>query len=158
MFRIGQGYDVHRLVKGRKLVLGGVEIPSEYGLDGHSDADVLLHAICDAMLGALSLGDIGQHFPDTDPRYKNVSSLELLKATDDVIRKQGFTVSNIDSTVVLESPKLATYIPQIRERIAAEIGLLPESVSVKATTSEKIGFVGKLEGASAHAIVMLKKS
>lgn len=153
--RIGFGYDIHQFAENRKLFLGGVEIPADKGLLGHSDADVLLHAICDAMLGALALGDIGQHFPDTDPNYKNIDSKILLKKINELIEQKMFKVSNIDSTVVMERPKLKNYIPTIRKSIADILKIRVEQVSVKATTSEKIGFVGREEGAKAYASVLL---
>ena len=154
-FRIGQGYDVHRLIAGRKMIIGGIEIPSEKGIFGHSDADVLLHAICDAMLGALALGDIGKHFPDTDPVYKDISSLKLLGHVDQLIRSKGFCVVNIDSTIVLEKPKIAPYVVKMRTAIAEKLKIHVEDVSVKATTSEGMGFVGTGDGITAQAVVLL---
>lgn len=156
-FRIGFGYDVHRLVENRKLIIGGIEIPFEKGLLGHSDADVLLHAICDAMLGALALGDIGKHFPDTDPNYKDADSKELLKRVNKLVLANSYVVNNIDSTVILEKPKLMDYVSRMRKVIAEilEIGL--EQVSIKATTNEGMGFVGKGEGCAANAVVLLIK-
>jgi len=154
--RIGTGYDVHRLVEGRRLVLGGVEVPHTLGLLGHSDADVLLHAICDAMLGAAALGDIGQHFPDRDPQYKDIDSRHLLRHCHDLIRREGYEVGNIDSTLVAQRPKLAAYIPQMRENIARDLELDIRQVSVKATTTEHLGFEGREEGISAQAVVLLK--
>ena len=154
--RIGTGYDVHRLVEGRRLVLGGVEVPHTLGLLGHSDADVLLHAICDAMLGAAALGDIGQHFPDRDPQYKDIDSRRLLRHCHDLIRREGYEVGNIDSTLVAQRPKLAAYIPQMRENIARDLELDIRQVSVKATTTEHLGFEGREEGISAQAVVLLK--
>jgi len=156
-FRIGFGYDVHRLVENRKLIIGGIEIPFEKGSLGHSDADVLLHAICDAMLGALALGDIGKHFPDTDPNYKDADSKELLRRVNRLVLANNYVVNNIDSTVILEKPKLMNYVPQMRKTIAEilEIGL--EQVSIKATTNEEMGFVGKGEGCAANAVVLLIK-
>ncbi len=156
--KIGFGYDVHRLVEGRKLILGGVEIPFSKGLLGHSDADVLSHAIADALLGAAVLGDIGEHFPDTDSSYKNISSLKLLQFTVKLLRKNGFNIVNIDSTVVLESPKIAPYIRDIRENIANALGIRIEVISVKATTTEGLGFTGTGEGASAYAVVLIQKA
>jgi 2-C-methyl-D-erythritol 2,4-cyclodiphosphate synthase len=153
--RTGFGYDVHALAFNRKLILGGVEIPFEKGLLGHSDADVLLHAICDALLGALALGDIGQHFPDNDPNYKNIDSKILLYKVNELIRSKNFTISNIDSTVVMERPKLKGYIPQIRSSISDILKISDNQVSVKATTSEKMGFVGIEEGVKAYATVLL---
>ena len=155
--RIGFGFDIHKLVEGRKLILGGVEILFERGLLGHSDADVLLHAITDALLGALALGDIGQHFPDSDPEYKDASSRVLLKHCYQLILEKGFKLSNLDATIVAERPKLIKFIPQIRETIAKDLMLDLSQVSVKATTSEKMGFVGREEGISSTAVVLLKE-
>jgi len=154
-FRIGYGYDVHKLVEGRKLFLGGVEIPHSKGLEGHSDADVLLHALCDALLGAAGFQDIGHQFPNTDPAYKNISSLVLLKHVFDLISKDGWKVGNVDSMVLLEEPKIAKYIPAMKKNISDIIGC--EEVSVKATTSEGLGFVGEKKGCSANAVIMLYK-
>ena len=153
--RIGYGYDVHRLVKGRKLILGGVEIPHATGLDGHSDADVLLHAIADALLGAAALGDIGRHFPDTDPRYQGVSSLILLKHVSDLLGQHRFDVGNIDATLILQVPKIAPYVDLMRSNIASVLTIAPQHVSVKATTSEGLGFAGTGEGAAAHAVALI---
>ncbi len=153
--RIGFGYDVHRFAENRKLILGGIEIPYELGLYGHSDADVLLHAVCDAMLGALALGDIGKHFPDTDPKYKNIDSKILLAEVKRLISEKDYKVGNIDATVVAEKPKLLPYINDIRKSIARILNISVDSVSVKATTSEKMGFVGKGEGIKAYAVVLL---
>lgn len=153
--RIGTGYDVHKLVEGRRLMLGGVEVPHTLGLLGHSDADVLLHAICDAMLGAAALGDIGQHFPDRDPQYKDIDSRRLLRHCNDLIRREGYRIENIDSTLVAQRPKLAAYIPQMRENIAHDLGLDVQQVSVKATTTERLGFEGREEGISAQAAVLI---
>lgn len=157
MFRIGHGYDVHRLVEGRKLIIGGVEIPHSLGLLGHSDADVLLHAVCDALLGAAALGDIGKHFPDTDERYKGIDSRLLLKHTVSLIAEKGYYVSNVDCTVIAQKPKLLPFIPQMRQTIAECVGIDIESVNVKATTEEKLGFTGKEEGISAHAVTLIYK-
>jgi 2-C-methyl-D-erythritol 2,4-cyclodiphosphate synthase len=154
MYRIGYGVDFHRFVEGRKLVLGGVEVPFGRGLDGHSDADVILHAVCDALLGAACLGDIGEHFPDTDPRYKGVASTELLKATALLIRDKGWSVVNVDLTLVLQAPKIAVHKPRMREIIASFIGC--ESVNIKATTPEHLGALGRGEGAECRAVVMLR--
>ena len=151
--RFGFGYDIHRLVAGRKLILGGVEIPAEKGLLGHSDADVLLHAICDAILGAAALGDIGKHFPDTDERFRGISSLELLRHVDHLLRTRGYSVGNVDSTVVLEQPKIAKYAEQMRQNIAEVLGLETENISIKATTNEGLGALGRAEGCSASAVV-----
>ena len=156
-FRVGQGYDVHRLVPDRKLILCGVDIPWEQGLLGHSDADVALHALMDAMLGAAALGDIGQHFPDTDERYRGISSIELLKATVALLREKGFSLSNADVTIVAQRPKLLPFIPQMRQNIASVCALPLERVSVKATTTEKLGFEGRMEGISAQAVCLLTK-
>ena len=153
--RIGQGYDVHRLVAERPLILGGIEIPYEKGLLGHSDADVLLHAISDALLGAAALGDIGAHFPDSDPAYRGADSAELLRAVGDLIRAAGYEIGNIDSTVVCQAPKLAPHIASMRARIAEVLALPTEAVSVKASTEEHMGFTGRGEGIAAHAVCLL---
>ena len=153
--RIGQGYDVHRLVEGRTLIIGGVDIPYEKGLLGHSDADVLLHAVMDALLGAAALGDIGQHFPDSDERYKGISSIVLLKEVGKILQENGYMIENIDSTVIAQRPKLLPYRPQMAENIAAALGIEKEQVSVKATTEEGLGFTGTGEGISAQAIALL---
>ena len=153
--RVGMGYDVHRLVEERKLILGGVEIPYEKGLLGHSDADVLLHAIMDALLGAAALGDIGKHFPDTDPAYKGISSLELLKKVGDLLEQQSFLIENIDATIIAQAPKMRPHIDAMRENIAKTLGIALEQVNVKATTEEGLGFTGSGEGISAQAICML---
>lgn len=153
--RIGQGYDVHRLVEGRRLIIGGVDIPYEKGLLGHSDADVLLHAVMDALLGAAALGDIGQHFPDSDERYKGISSIALLKEVGKILQENGYMIENIDSTVIAQRPKLLPYRPQMAENIAAALGIEKEQVSVKATTEEGLGFTGTGEGISAQAIALL---
>ena len=153
--RIGLGYDVHRLVEGRKLIIGGVDIPYEKGLLGHSDADVLLHAVMDALLGAAALGDIGQHFPDSDERYKGISSIALLKEVGKILQENGYMIENIDSTVIAQRPKLLPYRPQMAENIAAALGIEKEQVSVKATTEEGLGFTGTGEGISAQAIALL---
>ena len=153
--RFGLGYDVHRLVKGRKLIVGGVRIPSDIGLLGHSDADVLLHAICDALLGAAALGDIGKHFPDTNRTYHNISSLKLLKHVGAKIRKSGFTVNNIDATVLLEKPKIAKFITTMRKRIGKALNISPQIISIKATTHEGLGSFGRGEGCAAFAIASI---
>ena len=153
--RIGQGYDVHRLVEGRRLIIGGVDIPYEKGLLGHSDADVLLHAVMDALLGAAAIGDIGQHFPDSDERYKGISSIALLKEVGKILQENGYMIENIDSTVIAQRPKLLPYRPQMAENIAAALGIEKEQVSVKATTEEGLGFTGTGEGISAQAIALL---
>jgi len=153
--RIGQGFDVHRLVIGRPLVLGGVAIPHEKGLDGHSDADVLLHVICDALLGAACMGDIGRHFPDTDPAYRNIDSLELLKKTWSLVRAKHPAIINIDATVLAEAPKIAPHAAAMRQKIAAALGIPADLVSIKATTLEKLGFVGRKEGIAAMCVVLI---
>lgn len=154
-FRIGQGIDFHRLEPGLDLWLGGVKIPSERGCVAHSDGDVLLHAICDALLGAAGLRDIGYHFPDNDPAYKNIDSKILLKKTLDLIKGKGYSVSNIDSTICLEKPKIAPFVPDMKKTIAEILGISPDDVSVKATTTEKMGFTGREEGAVALAVACL---
>ena len=156
--RVGIGYDVHKLVEDRKLILGGVEIPYSKGLLGHSDADVLIHAIMGALLGALSLGDIGKHFPDNDNSYKGISSVLLLEKVCELIKNKGFVISNIDSVIIAQSPKLAPYIEQMRIIIAKALCTNIDDISVKATTTERLGFEGKGEGISAQAICLLKKS
>ena len=153
--RIGHGYDVHRLVMQRRLILGGVEIPHDTGLLGHSDADVLLHAIADSLLGALALGDIGKHFPDTDPKYKGADSLHLLSCVVDLVRSMGWRIGNVDATVIAQAPKLAPYIEQMRKNIATALDVSPDRVSVKATTEEHLGFTGEKLGISAHAVSLL---
>ncbi len=155
--RVGIGYDVHRLVPGRELILGGVKIPWEMGLLGHSDADVLVHAVMDALLGAAVLGDIGQHFPDTDPAYEGVSSIWLLGQVGSLLREQGWRVGNLDAIIVAQKPKMAPHISAMREKIAQALGIQEGQVSVKATTEEKLGFTGTLEGISSHAICLLEK-
>lgn len=156
-FRIGLGYDVHQLVENRKLILGGIEIPFEKGLKGHSDADALLHSICDAMLGALALGDIGQHFPDTDPAYKGIDSKILLTEVNKLVENEGYKIGNIDSTIVLQKPKLASFIHAMRKNISTILYCEIEQVSVKATTSEWMGFVGDGKGIKVITTVMLIK-
>ncbi len=153
--RVGHGYDVHRFAPDRKLILGGVTVPYELGLLGHSDADVLIHAVMDALLGAAALGDIGKHFPDTDPNYKGADSMDLFRHVIALLKQNGYTVSNIDATVVAQKPKLAPYIPTMKQNIAAVCGIMPERVNVKATTEEKLGFTGRLEGISSHAVCTL---
>ncbi len=153
--RIGQGFDVHALTAGRKLVIGGVEIPFERGLEGHSDADVLLHAICDALIGAAGLGDIGTHFPDTDPAYKGVDSRELLRAVASLLADHELEVENIDSTIIAQAPKMAPYVTRMRENIAADLGLAVERVNVKAKTAERLGALGRGDGIAAEAIALL---
>ena len=155
--RIGHGYDVHRLVEDRKLILGGVEVPYERGLLGHSDADVLTHAVMDALLGAAALGDIGQHFPDSDPEYKGADSLKLLDHVVSLLARKGWRVGNVDATVIAQRPKLAGFIPQMRANLAARMGVDEDWVNVKATTEEKLGFTGSGEGIAAHAVALLEK-
>jgi len=156
--RIGQGFDVHALVPGRRLVIGGVEIAHEKGLLGHSDADVLLHAICDALLGAAALGDIGRHFPDTDPRYKGIDSRELLRHVARLMKERGFTASNVDATIVAQAPRMAPHIPRMVENIAADLGIDAGCVNVKATTTEALGFTGRGEGIAAQAICLISSA
>ena len=156
--RIGFGYDVHRLAAGESLWLGGIQIPHEKGTVGHSDADVLLHAICDALLGALALGDIGTHFPDTDPAYRGIASSELLQKTMELVRSHGYRVVNLDSTLCLQAPKIAPHIPAMQRHIAGVLRVEPGQVSVKATTEERLGFTGREEGVSAYAVVLLETS
>lgn len=158
IFRVGTGYDVHRLQEGLELWIGGVKIEHTHGLLGHSDADVLLHAICDALLGAAALGDIGKHFPDTDPRYKGISSIKLLKHVSELLKERGYTVGNIDSTIVAQRPKMAPHIPQMRQNIADALGIDIDCISVKATTTERLGFEGREEGISAQAVALIVKS
>ncbi|WP_349294184.1 2-C-methyl-D-erythritol 2,4-cyclodiphosphate synthase [Gracilimonas sediminicola] len=156
--RIGYGYDVHRFSEGRKLMLGGVEIPHDKGLLGHSDADVLLHAITDALLGSLVLGDIGAHFPDTDPEFKNADSRVLLRKSYELIKDKGYQLGNLDATIIAEQPKLRPYIDDIRKTIAEDLGCSIDDISVKATTSEKMGFAGREEGIIAQAVVLIQVS
>ena len=157
MFRIGHGYDVHKLTENRKLILGGVDIPYEKGLLGHSDADVLVHAVCDALLGAAALGDIGKHFPDTDMKYKNADSLVLLSCVCKLLRDKGYEICNIDSTIIAQRPKLAQYIPEMKLKIAETCSVSPDFVNVKATTEEGLGFTGDGSGISAHSVTIIKK-
>lgn len=156
--RIGHGYDVHRLVTGRRLILGGVEIPHHHGLLGHSDADVLTHALMDALLGAAGLWDIGHAFPDSDAAFKDISSLVLLGRVMDMLKEKGYRVINADCTVLAQAPKLAPYIPTMRENLARIMGVLPEQVNVKATTEEGLGFTGREEGVAAHAVCLLEQT
>lgn len=158
MTRFGMGYDVHQLVEGRKLIIGGVEIPHRLGLLGHSDADVLLHAIADALLGAAALGDIGRHFPDTDPRYAGADSLRLLAHVMQLLRDKGYTVGNVDATIVAQKPKMKDFIPQMNENIARVLGVTTDQVNVKATTEEKLGFTGTEQGVSAYAVAGIEKA
>ena len=155
--RIGHGYDVHRFAENRRLVIGGAEIPFEKGLLGHSDADVLLHAVCDALLGAAALGDIGRHFPDTDPSFCGIDSRILLKKTAELLQERGFKAVNIDATVIAQKPKLAVFIPEMVKNIAADCGIEPDCVNVKATTEEGLGFTGSLEGMAAHAVCLIER-
>ncbi|HXG19343.1 MAG TPA: 2-C-methyl-D-erythritol 2,4-cyclodiphosphate synthase [Methylomirabilota bacterium] len=157
-FRIGQGADIHRLIEGRKLILGGVEIPWEKGLLGHSDADVVCHALSNALLGAIGEGDIGRHFPDSDQRYKGASSIELLRAVMSVVKARGFRVGNADLTILAERPKLAPYREEMRANLAAALEVDPADINIKATTGEKMGFVGREEGMMAEAVVLLEKT
>jgi len=157
-FRIGHGYDVHRLTENRKLILGGVDVPFELGLLGHSDADALLHAIMDAVLGALGEGDIGKHFPDTDMAYKGISSILLAEKCAKLMKDKGYTIGNIDATIIAQKPKLASYIPEMIKNIALAFSTVEENVNVKATTEEKLGFTGNLEGIACHAVVLLEKT
>ena len=154
--RIGHGYDVHRLAAGRDLILGGVQIPHRMGLDGHSDADVLTHAVMDALLGAAALGDIGQHFPDTDPAYLGISSLKLLTRVWALITERGYRLGNLDVTVLAQKPKLAPYLPQMKEKLCAILGAEPDRVNIKATTEEQLGFTGREEGIACHAVCLLE--
>ncbi len=154
--RIGIGYDVHRLVEGRRLVLGGVEIPFEFGLLGHSDADVLIHAICDALLGAAAMGDIGKHFPDTSNEYKNIDSRRLLEQVFRMVQGEGWTIANIDCTVIAQRPKLASHISAMRTNLASLLEVKPSQISIKATTTEGLGFEGRSEGIAAQAVVLLQ--
>ena len=153
--RVGMGYDVHKLVEGRDLIIGGVRIPHTLGLLGHSDADVLLHAIMDALLGAAGLGDIGKHFPDTDPQYKGISSMKLLSHVAELIREKGYVVENIDATIIAQKPKMAPHIPEMRENIAKALGIEISQLNIKATTEEGLGFTGQGEGISSQAICSL---
>ncbi|HYS74693.1 MAG TPA: 2-C-methyl-D-erythritol 2,4-cyclodiphosphate synthase [Burkholderiales bacterium] len=154
--RIGQGFDAHALVKGRKLVVGGVAIPFDKGLEGHSDADVLIHAVCDALLGAAALGDIGRHFPDTDMKYKNADSRALLRDVSGKVREAGFSIANLDATIIAEAPKMALHIPAMVANLAADLGVRPGQVNVKAKTAERLGAIGRGEGIAAEAVVLLE--
>ena len=156
--RIGHGYDVHRLVEGRRCIIGGVDIPHEKGLLGHSDADVLLHAVMDAVLGAMAAGDIGKLFPDNDPTYKGADSLALTRRVAEVMAERGYRLGNVDATVIAQAPKLAPHIPAMREKIASAFGVEVDRVSVKATTEEKLGFTGSGEGIAAHAVCLLEEA
>ena len=154
--RIGHGYDVHRLVSGRELIIGGENIPFEMGLLGHSDADVLLHAVCDALLGAAALGDIGRHFPDSNPRFEGIDSRILLRKTAELLRGKGYRIVNIDATIIAQRPKLAGFIEKMRENIASDCGIETDAVNIKATTEEGLGFTGKAEGIAAHAVCLIE--
>jgi 2-C-methyl-D-erythritol 2,4-cyclodiphosphate synthase len=158
MFRIGQGYDVHQLVEGRPLIIGGITIPYEKGLLGHSDADVLLHTVADACLGAIGAGDIGKHFPDTDPEFKDADSAKLLQYIWTIVKKEGYSLGNADCTIIAQSPKMAPYIEEMRGRIAELLDASIDRINVKATTTEKLGFTGRGEGIAAQAVVLLVKS
>jgi 2-C-methyl-D-erythritol 2,4-cyclodiphosphate synthase len=153
--RIGQGFDAHALIAGRKLVIGGVAIPHEKGLAGHSDADVLIHAVCDALLGAAGLGDIGKHFPDSDARFKGIDSRKLLREVARLLKERGLTVANVDATIIAQAPKMAPHIPVMRANLAADLGIAPDAVNVKAKTTEKLGFVGRGEGIAAEAVALV---
>jgi 2-C-methyl-D-erythritol 2,4-cyclodiphosphate synthase len=155
--RIGHGYDVHRLVEGRKLIMGGVDIPFELGLLGHSDADVLLHAIADAILGAVALGDIGKHFPDTDPRFKGADSMKLLEHVVSLVSEKGYSIGNLDATIIAQRPRMAPHIPAMRANIARVLGCDVDRINVKATTTEELGFAGRGEGIAAHAVVLMQQ-
>lgn len=154
--RIGHGYDVHRLVSGRKLIIGGESIPFELGLSGHSDADVLLHAVCDALLGAAALGDIGKHFPDSDPSFEGIDSRILLRKTAELLRGKGYRIVNIDATIIAQHPKLAGFTEKMRANIAVDCGIETDAVNIKATTEEGLGFTGKAEGIAAHAVCLIE--
>ena len=157
MYRIGHGFDVHPLVAGRELILGGVRVPHPKGLHGHSDADALIHAICDACLGAAGLGDIGRHFPDTDSAYRNIDSRKLLRAVREQLAARGWHVVNVDSTIVAQAPRLASYLPQMATHIALDLAVAEDCVNVKATTTERLGYAGREEGIAAHAVVLLAR-
>ena len=154
--RIGHGFDVHALVRGRKLTVGGVAIPFDKGLEGHSDADVLIHAVCDALLGAAALGDIGRHFPDADPNYKNADSRVLLREVAAKVREAGFSIANIDATIIAEAPRMALHLPAMAANLAADLGIQPGQVNVKAKTAERLGAIGRGEGIAAEAVVLLQ--
>ncbi|MEE8136902.1 MAG: 2-C-methyl-D-erythritol 2,4-cyclodiphosphate synthase [Thermodesulfobacteriota bacterium] len=156
MYKIGYGFDAHRFSKDTKLIIGGVEIPFEYGLKGHSDADVLSHAICDALLGALGEGDIGSHFPDSDPKYKSISSLVFLEETMTLLKERGFEIENLDSVIVCEKPKIAPHIDQIKETLSPVLEISPDLLGIKATTTDQMGFTGRGEGIAAHAVALIK--
>ncbi|HSC93652.1 MAG TPA: 2-C-methyl-D-erythritol 2,4-cyclodiphosphate synthase [Burkholderiales bacterium] len=153
--RIGQGFDAHALVAGRRLIIGGVEIPHAKGLEGHSDADVLIHAVCDALLGAAGLGDIGAHFPDSDPRYKDIDSRKLLREVARLLKERGLKAANVDATIIAQAPRLAPHVPAMCANLAADLGIARDAVNVKAKTTEKLGFVGRGEGIAAEAVALL---
>lgn len=155
--RIGHGFDVHAFAEGRRLIMGGVDIPHERGLLGHSDADVLLHALCDALLGAAGLGDIGKHFPDNDPQYKGIDSRKLLRHVGDLLRARGWATGNVDATIIAQAPRMAPHIPAMREHIAQDLGIELDQVNVKATTTEKLGFTGRGEGIAAEAVCLIER-
>lgn len=155
--RIGHGFDVHAFAEGRRLIMGGVDIPHERGLLGHSDADVLLHALCDALLGAAGLGDIGKHFPDNDPQYKGIDSRKLLRHVGDLLRARGWATGNVDATIIAQAPRMAPHIPTMREHIALDLGIELDQVNVKATTTEKLGFTGRGEGIAAEAVCLIER-
>ena len=156
MYRIGNGYDVHRLIKGRKLILGGVDIPHGLGLDGHSDADVLCHALCDSLLGASGAGDLGKYFPDTDNKWKGVSSLVLLEKSGELVAERGFQITNIDTTIVAQQPKIAPHIESMTTNISETLKIDPTQINIKATTTERLGFAGREEGIAAYAVALLQ--
>ena len=156
--RIGHGFDVHAFAEGRKLIIGGVDIPYKRGLAGHSDADVLLHAICDALLGAAGLGDIGRHFPDSDARYKGIDSRELLRHVQGLLASRGWRVGNVDATIIAQAPRMASHIPAMQAHIATDLGVAPEAVNVKATTTERLGFTGRGEGVAAEAVCLIARA
>ena len=157
IMKIGFGFDVHRMTEGRKFYLGGIEIPHNKGAEGHSDADVLIHAVCDALLGAANLGDIGIHFPDSSPEFKNIDSKILLKRVCTLLAEKKYTIGNIDSTICLEKPKIAEYIPAMKRALASVMGIGEDKISIKATTNEKLGYIGKEEGVSCYAVVLIQK-
>jgi 2-C-methyl-D-erythritol 2,4-cyclodiphosphate synthase len=156
--RIGQGFDAHALIAGRKLVIGGVAIPYEKGLAGHSDADVLIHAVCDALLGAAGLGDIGKHFPDSDPRFKDIDSRKLLREVARLLKERGLKAANVDATIIAQAPKMSPHIPAMRANLAVDLGVAPDAVNVKAKTTEKLGFVGRGEGIAAEAVALVEQA